>query len=278
MRGERALGARRWVLLAVALAAVPVVVGAQTGESFRDQAMIGRVLLKYRSLKTLTQTVTAHWTVGQQGVEIPISGTFTVQMAQPNRFRIEGKMSALGAETSGLTVCDGKTVWEYDAKTKQYSEQPLEAVAKDPDKFADWMMDWLPGEITNLLFLQSAGGLPFGTMQGAEQAIKVRAYPSRLLDGRSVYAIGVDVNEKGTRGRAVVFADTSDLLVRKVRYNLGVDTKGKKKEAAMRVEMSYFYSNIAANPNVPDSAFIFTLPEGAEKVQAVKPIIDRVFP
>ncbi len=117
----------------------------------------------------------------------------------------------------------------------------------------------------------------FGAMPGAEKALQVKNYPSRPLEGRAVYAIPIRFNDKQARGRAVLFADTSDLLVRKVRYEVAQPARKGRAARVPQIEMAFFYEKVTPNAEIADMVFTYTPPEGAKKVAHVKPVFDRVF-
>lgn len=270
----------KWTGLLLILALmIPVASGAQQtkAQKFRDEAMLAKLLLKYREFKTLTQTVQGKMQVKMDGVAFAADIHSVVQMGQPNRFRFDTKIAFFGKERQGTTYSNGETVWEWDEDGKQYSEQPFSPIAKNEDKFTDWLMSRTNADLTPLLFLQAANSKGLGLPPGASKSIEVRDYPTKQVEGRAMYVIPVPINEAdGTKGMASLYVDPQDMLVYRCRFQIR-PPREKKGPKNLTVDYILNFAEISPNAELTDEAFTFTPPEGAKKVKAVKPVFDRAF-
>ncbi len=253
--------------------------GASSELSFRDSMMLAKIFSRYRGMKSLTQSVKGKMIINAEGVKVNAEISSTVRMAQPNRFRIDTKISFFGQEKHGSVVSDGTTVWDVDEDGKQYSEQPIASVTKNEDKFTDWLMDRGGLDLTMMFFLEAASASSLNIPKGLDKAIDVKNYPTKVVDGMAMCVVPVNIDKKsakGSGGTATIYADAKALLVRRLRYNVkpAADKAGPKN---VQVDFVFFYENVKPNGETPEGAFAFTPPDGAVKVKKVNPVFDRAF-
>lgn len=267
----------RFASLTVALALIGSARPATSDtQEFRDSMMLAKLLLKYREGKTMTQNVTGKMTVNADGVTVTAELQTTVHMAQPNRFRFESKITALGQEKHGLTISDGKTVWELDSDAKQYSKQPFQEIGKNEDAFTDWLTGRSGADMTPILFLAGASGKSLGLTSEAGKSIEVKDYPVKEIEGRKMYLIPVPINEKTVKGQATLYVDVEDMLVHRCRFQLTPPSE-KNGPKNLSVEFVLNYDKIQVNDTLPDETFTFTPSEDVKKVKEVKSAFDRAF-
>src|SRR5438445_734849 len=73
-------------------------VAAQTAPpTFRDMAMLAKVMLKYRGLKSLSQSVHGKMTINADGVILTADLSTTVRLAQPDRFLLDSTVTFGGS-------------------------------------------------------------------------------------------------------------------------------------------------------------------------------------
>ncbi len=271
------MGYRTCILaVALALTAGTLPSAGTAGQSpSREQMMCASVVLKYQGMKTLAQTVTGALLVDVGCDSTKASFTSSVQLAQPNRFRIETTVKFLDKETKGGLASDGKSVWMWDADKNQYSQQPWSAFGENADKVSDWLFDHAGPDVVNTLFLQAAGGQNLGLPRGADKLLEVKDYPTTEIDGRPMYVVPIQMGKARGKAKekAALYVDANDLLVRRWR----VVTAKQEQEGLTRVNMVFFYSQIKTNAELPVETFTFTPPAGAKKVARVQPAVDRAF-
>jgi outer membrane lipoprotein-sorting protein len=268
-----------WIgLLCLLIGLTAAATGQQKKEdlSFRDQAMLAKVLFQYREHKTLSQTVRGKMSITADDVDISADIAGNVKMAQPNLLFYETKITFFGKDKQGQAITNGKTIWEFDADGNQYTERPFTIAAKTEDKFTDWLTDRANADLTPILFLEAASGKMFDLPKGASQSIEVKDYPTQALEGRSVYVVPVPIKEKNAKGQATLYVDTESLLVQRCRFQLTLppEKNGPKK---LKVDFILDYSDIKTDEVFDENTFIFTPPDGAKKVKAVKSVFDRAF-
>ncbi len=243
----------------------------------RAEAMLAKLLLKYRQYKTFAQTMHGKINVTADGVKISADMQTTIRMAQPNRFRIESVVDFFGTQQHGLSVSDGKTAWEWNADGQEYSEQPLTELVKNEDKFTHWLIDRTGADVTPAFFMEAASGHILGITPDAEASISVEDYPKTDVDGHPMYRIPMPIDETdGTRGTATLYVDPTDMLVHRCRFVMK-SPQGKEDAKDLNVEMVFTYDEIKLNPEFSDSLFTFTPPDGAKKAEMVKTAFDRAF-
>jgi hypothetical protein len=240
-------------------------------------AMLAKTLLKYRGLKTFSQTTKGTMEIQAAGVTITAKYSTKVQMAQPNRFRVETTLSFFGQEARGVAICDGKTVWDFDPEAEEYSAQPLEKLAVKGKRENDWLMDRAGMDFGMMFFFEFAQGKMFDLPRGIENSIEIRDYPTRMVDGLPTYVIPVPIpKESGQKGSAVIYAGASDLLIRRCRLNLS-GVKDKPGDEGLQVSFTVFHSNLKPNAEIDEETFHFSPPEDAKKVNKVDPVFTRAF-
>jgi outer membrane lipoprotein-sorting protein len=242
-----------------------------------NMAMLAKTLLKYRSLKTLSQETKGTMEIQASGLTFAARYSTKLQMAQPNRFRVETTISFFGQEAKGISVSDGKTVWDFDPEAKEYSAQPLEKLAVKGKRENDWLMDRAGMDFGMMFFSEMGQGKMFDVPKGIENSIEVKDYPTRMVDGLPTYVIPVPIpKESGQKGSAVIYAGASDLLIRRCRLNLS-GVKDKPGEEGLQVSFTVFHSSLKPNVEIDEETFHFSPPEDAKKVNKVDPVFTRAF-
>lgn len=246
----------------------------------QDELMATKLMLKYRSLNTISQNVHGNLTMKVSGLELKGEITSTITMAQPNKFAISMKISLLGSEKHGAIYSDGKTVWEWDEDSKQYSESPLATLTKTEDTFSNWMMERNGLDITGLIFLKCAGGGFMSTAKNADKQIVIKNYPMKTVDGVTMYVVPIAMDKTGKKssisGASIsLYLDTKEFLARRYRLNMK-QAGATKSDAGFDMALVMFYDPIKTDTTLEDSVFTFTPPEGAMKVESVKPVFDRM--
>lgn len=244
---------------------------------YRDEAMIARVVLKYRSFKTLSQTVTGTMNIKAQGVDMKADFLYTVQLAQPNKVRVASEVTFMGKKHKGTFVSNGTTAWQWNEDTKEFSEALLGDAAKDKNKYSDWLIDQIGPDLVNIFFLEAAGGDIVNVGKDAEKSIVIKDYPTTQMDGRPTWVIPIKISEKGAPPTtATLYADASDSMTRRYRMTV-VPPPDKDTPQGTTVNMVFFYSKIKPDEEIPDATFTFTPPEGAKKADKVPSAFDRAF-
>ena len=128
-----------------------------------------------------------------------------------------------------------------------------------------------------MLFLDATSNPLFKVKPGAEKAITVKNFPTRVIDGSPTYVVSVPVpaDKGGKPGSALLYIGAKDMLIHRCRFN--VKSAGGKPAESVNVEFVCFYTDV--KPNAPTSAdsFTYSPPADAKKVDHVDPPFDRAF-
>jgi len=243
----------------------------------RDEAMLAKVYLKYRSLNNLSQRLKGSMKVNAGGTAFTATFSADTKMARPSQFRSEVEIDFIGMMTRGLSVTDGKTLWDYDPHAGQYAEQPLAAAMKSGNKDGDWIMDRAGMDFPLMLFMDTTKGKLFNVKPGAEKSVEVKNYPVKVVDGLPMHIVRVPIPaEKGAKpGAAFLYVGVKDMLIRRCRFNM--KAPGGKPGQSMNVEFVCFYSRITPDFAPAVDTFTFTPPENAQKLPKLGPAFARAF-
>lgn len=165
----------------------------------------------------------------------PIGGApqrLKVSLAKPNLFRLESE--------SILMVSDGKELTTLDKRENAYARQPLtEALVSGAFDQAEWAL-WLPFFQKNALDRVSA----------------VRSVGPRMR--RGVALQGVEVDWPGKLGRATLFFDTKDGVLRQAEWSA--------QETGVRRTVVMDAKSLSVGGALATNAFAFEPPAGSRQV------------
>lgn len=228
---------------------------------------------KWRSLKSLSQTVNGGIEIGARGDVVSGTISSSVVIARGGRFRVETAVQLLDKDVHATIVSDGKTVWELNPDAKEYSELPFSTVGKTPEQLGKWVVEHAGGDLSLAFFIDLlTKGMT--SSAGRHHDFQVKDPVARRIDGRPVYLVEVTgLVKPGTKGGFSLYVDASDFLLRRTRMKI-VETKGG---LSVTVNFVFSYSDVIADKQVSDDEFTFTPPADATKVERVKPILNRLF-
>lgn len=209
-------------MLAVFLAAVAVgLVYAQTGAK--------SVIERHLQALAAAQSLRVEYTVQ------PIGGApskFSAILAKPNLLRLETDAT--------LVVSDGKELVTYDKKEKTYVRQPLtEALLASALEPAEWAL-WAP----------------FFQPKALDRATPVRALGQRVRRGVAMQTVEIDW--PGKLGRATLYADARDGVVRQAEW--------MRQEQSGTRAVVLDAKSLTLGGAVAVDAFAFKAPEGSRQI------------
>src|SRR5207237_5259895 len=126
--------------VAVCFAAAPVAAASTSQKITPQEGMLARLALKHQSLNSLSHRIKGKMNIKAGAVAFTASFTTRTLMARPRQFRTEAEIEFMGKVTRGVSVSDGKTLWDYDPESGAYSEQPIDT-EKKVGKWPAWIMD-----------------------------------------------------------------------------------------------------------------------------------------
>lgn len=265
--------------LAFVAAAISIGIGAtpaSADKSLRDEAMAAKLFAVYHDFKTLKQTVSGKMEIDVDGVKITVKITSALTLAQPNRFRIETTAELGDRKQRGVAVSDGKTVWEADPETGEYSEQTFASISANEDKLCDWLSERATADMTPMLFLAAAGAKSLGVDLRVLKTFEVKDYPTQSINGKDLYVVPLALDKKPGGPKVTLYVTPDDMLVRRCRYAVP-PVKDPKTGTTSKAAFVLNYSDIVTDKDVDAAAFTFEPAEGAKKVKRVKTATDRVF-
>ena len=266
----------RFIAFAFAIMAILAPVSSLAQKVTPQEAMLARVALKYQSLTSLSHKIKGTMKIDVGGATFTAAFKTSTQMARPKQFRSDVEVGFFGTTSKGTAVTDGKSFWDFDPVSNEYSEQTYEDVTKEGDKKADWLMDRAGLDFPLMLFLDASKSPMFKVKPGAEKAIQVKKLPVKVVDGVPVHVLAIPVpSEKGKKpGTATLYVGAKDMLIRRCRLSLmEKDAKGE----SIGVEFVCFYTEIKPNATMDSATFTFAPPQEAKKVEKIIPAFDRAF-
>ena len=217
------------------------------------QTILSKVAAAYKNAKSYQAQASVTETRQIGGQQQKRSSTISTKYKAPNKV-----VTIVEGSDSMRMYSDGKTMYIYSPKDKEYMKMPA------PTSFAQ------PGGMSGV-----ASGDP--SQIGAQlQAIfgqGAKKLPDRSVGGKPVFVLQSTRSGQSQDGQSS-FSMTSTALIDKATYMLrqltleAVQNQGAQKA---KQTISVTFASQQINPQLPDSIFVFTPPAGAKERQMPAP-------
>ncbi len=236
----------------VSLLAVGVLLSGLPTRAQDAQSILSRVAAAYKNAKSYEAQTTITETRQMGGQQQKRTTTRTTRFKAPN------KMVTIVQGSENMQIySDGKTMYLYSPKEKQFMKMPAPTSfnqpgsgamgAGDPSQLGAQLRAIL-GANAKKLADRNVGGKPMFVLQSTQSG--------QSQDGKSSFKM-----------TATAYIDKATYLVRQIVLD-GTQTQGNQK-LAQTVTVSFTSQKI--NPSLPDSLFVFKPPAGARERQMQAP-------
>lgn len=256
---------------AALLAALPA--PQKTPTKQQHEAMLAKVIFRAKALPAVSYSVKGTMAINTQGIALTANFSTAVNARKDGAFKVNSTVSFAGQTTRGTAVSNGKTVWDINLDSKEFSEKPSEPASFGGD-FANWAMDRAGIDLV-LLALGDTTGISVKDLLAA-RSITVKNYPTEMVNGRRMYRIPVTSlgKSEGLKGgRAEVLADAATMDIHRLTLNINTNDGG----SPTKVVFTFNYSPLKQMKEADDALFAFVPPEGFTKSEVVNGAFARAF-
>ncbi len=233
------------------LAGVMLLAGAP-GYAQDVQTILNRVAAAYKNAKSYQAQTTITETRQVGGQQQKRSSTISTRFKAPN------KVVTIVQGSDNLHVySDGKTMYIYSPKEKQYMKMPAPASMAQPGASPVGAGD--PSQI----------GAQLQMIFGAD----AKKLSDRNVDGRPMHVLQSTRTEQSEDGKsgfkvtATAYVDKATFMLRQLTLD-ATQSQGTQK---MTQTIVVSFASQQINPNLPDSVFVFKPPAGATERQMPAP-------
>lgn len=216
------------------------------------QAILNRVAETYRKAKSYQAQATLTQTRQGGGQQQRRSSTISTKYKAPNKV-----VTIVQGSDTMQVYSDGKTMYIYSPKDKQYMKMPA------------------PATLTQMAGVSGVGSGDPSQIGAQLQAIfgNGKKLPDRNVGGTPVFVLQSTQSQQSQDGKsslqlvATAFIDKANYLLRQLTIQ-ATRSQGTQKVVET---ITLTFASQQVNPNLPDSVFAFTPPAGAKEIAPPQP-------
>lgn len=217
------------------------------------QTILSKVTAAYKSAKSYQAQASVTETRQIGGQQQKRSSTISTKYKAPNKM-----VTIVQGSDNVQMYSDGKTMYIYSPKTKEYMKMPAPASFAQPGGMGA-VSSGDPSQIgaqLQAIFGQGGKKLPDRTVGGKPVFVLQSTRSGQSDDGKSSF-----------RMTATAFIDKATYMLRQLSLE-AIQSQGTQK-AVQTISVTFASQQI--NPNLPDSVFAFRPPAGAKERQMQAP-------
>lgn len=226
-----------------------ILLAGTTGYAQDVQTILNKVTTAYKNVKSYQAQASISQTMKRGNQQSQQSITFSTKYKAPNKVA-----TVIQGDQSLQVYSDGKTLYVYLPKKKEYTKMPAPASLAQPGGMGA---------------IGSGDPSQLGTQLQAIFSTNAKKLPDRNVGGKPAFVIQASQSGKSPDGKAIfqmtatAFIDKATHMLRQLVLN-STQSKGTQKIAQTT---TIRFTSQKINPNLPDTVFTFRPPAGAKERQ-----------